>query len=67
MKYYYFHLLTCPELSWVAVDEDDQVVGYVLANVYGFRPLYSRAGTTTILNVERSLQLPLGEIIGVLV
>lgn len=34
MKYYYYHLLTSPELSWVAVNENNQVVGYVLGKVY---------------------------------
>lgn len=34
MKYYYYHLLTSPELSWVAVNEQNQVVGYVLGKVY---------------------------------
>ena len=34
MKYYYFHLITAPELSWVAVDDKNHVVGYVLAKVY---------------------------------
>ena len=31
MKYYYFHIITAPELSWVAVDEKSNIVGYVLA------------------------------------
>ena len=30
MQYYYFHLLTAPELSWVAVNEKGAVVGYVV-------------------------------------
>lgn len=34
MKYYYFHILTAPELSWVAVNEKNQVVGYVLGKPY---------------------------------
>lgn len=34
MKYYYYHLITAPELSWVAVDDKNNVVGYVLAKVY---------------------------------
>lgn len=34
MKYYYYHLITSPELSFVAVNENNQVVGYVLGKVY---------------------------------
>mmetsp|Transcript_1803 Transcript_1803/g.2571 ORF Transcript_1803/g.2571 Transcript_1803/m.2571 type:complete len:202 (-) Transcript_1803:122-727(-) len=33
MKYYYYHILTWPELSFVAVDEASRVVGYVLAKM----------------------------------
>ena len=34
MQYYYFHLLTAPELSWVAVNEKGAVVGYVVGKPY---------------------------------
>ena len=33
MKYYFYHALTWPQLSYVAEDEDGQVVGYVLAKM----------------------------------
>lgn len=35
MKYYYFHILSSPELSFVAVNDRDEIVGYVLGKVYG--------------------------------
>lgn len=34
MKYYFYHALTWPQLSYVAEDEEGQVVGYVLAKMY---------------------------------
>jgi len=33
MKYYFYHLLTWPQLLWVAEDYDGRIVGYVLAKV----------------------------------
>lgn len=33
MKYYLYHLLTWPELSFVAVDEKNKVVGYVMGKL----------------------------------
>lgn len=34
MKYYLYHALSWPQLSYVAVDRKDRVVGYVLAKIY---------------------------------
>ena len=34
MKYYYYHIVSCPELSYVAVNEQNKIVGYVLGKVY---------------------------------
>ena len=34
MKYYYFHILSSPELSFVAVNERGEIVGYVLGKKY---------------------------------
>ena len=33
MKYYYFHILSSPELSFVAVNDRGEIVGYVLGKV----------------------------------
>mmetsp|Transcript_100 Transcript_100/g.189 ORF Transcript_100/g.189 Transcript_100/m.189 type:complete len:190 (-) Transcript_100:185-754(-) len=33
MKYYFYHLLSWPQLLWVAEDHDGQIVGYVLAKM----------------------------------
>ena len=33
MKYYFYHLLTWPQLLWVAEDYDGRIVGYVLAKM----------------------------------
>jgi peptide alpha-N-acetyltransferase len=33
MKYYFYHKLTWPQLSFVAV-ENDKIIGYVLAKMY---------------------------------
>ena len=34
MKYYFYHALSWPQLSYVAEDERGRVVGYVLAKMY---------------------------------
>ena len=33
MKYYFYHLLTWPQLLWVAEDFDGTIVGYVMAKM----------------------------------
>ena len=33
MKYYFYHLLSWPQLLWVAEDFDGQIVGYVLSKM----------------------------------
>jgi ribosomal protein S18 acetylase RimI-like enzyme len=33
MKYYFYHMLSWPQLLWVAEDSDGKVVGYVLAKM----------------------------------
>lgn len=33
MKYYFYHALSWPQLSYVAEDESGRVVGYVLAKM----------------------------------
>ena len=34
MKYYLYHILSWPQLSYVAVDHKNRIVGYVLAKMY---------------------------------
>ena len=34
MKYYFYHALSWPQLSYVAEDEKGRIVGYVLAKMY---------------------------------
>ena len=34
MNFYYYHLLTWPDLSWVAENEEGDIVGYVLGKMY---------------------------------
>ena len=36
MKYYFYHALSWPQLSYVAEDEKGRIVGYVLAKMYVF-------------------------------
>ena len=33
MKYYFYHMLSWPNLSYVAEDQHKQIVGYVLAKM----------------------------------
>jgi ribosomal protein S18 acetylase RimI-like enzyme len=35
MKYYFYHILSWPQLSYVAEDPKGRIVGYVLAKMYG--------------------------------
>lgn len=35
MKYYFYHLLSWPQLLWVAEDFDGRIVGYVLSKMEG--------------------------------
>lgn len=37
MNFYYYHLLTWPDLSWVAENEEGDIVGYVLGKMYACR------------------------------
>ena len=34
MNFYYYHILTWPDLSWVAENEEGKIVGYVLGKMY---------------------------------
>ena len=33
MNFYYYHILTWPDLSWVAENEEGKIVGYVLGKI----------------------------------
>jgi ribosomal protein S18 acetylase RimI-like enzyme len=33
MKYYIYHVITWPQLSFVAVDHQERIIGYVLAKM----------------------------------
>jgi len=35
-KYYLYHLISWPRCSWVAVNDENKIVGYVLAKMYYF-------------------------------
>ncbi len=34
MKYYFYHALSWPQLSYVAEDDNGRIVGYVLAKMW---------------------------------
>lgn len=53
MKYYFYHGLSWPQLSYVAEDEDSKIVGYVLAKMEE-DPEDSPHGHITSLAVKRS-------------
>lgn len=55
MKYYFYHGLTWPQLSYVAEDEKGNIVGYVLAKMEEPEPNEeSKHGHITSLAVKRS-------------
>jgi ribosomal protein S18 acetylase RimI-like enzyme len=53
MKYYFYHLLSWPQLLWVAEDFDGKIVGYVLAKMEEDER-QPRHGHITSLSVLRS-------------
>jgi len=53
MKYYFYHLLTWPQLLWVAEDFDGKIVGYVMAKMEEDEDL-PRHGHITSLSVLRT-------------
>lgn len=54
MKYYFYHLLSWPQLLWVAEDHDGQIVGYVLAKMEEDTSKDPPHGHITSLSVLRS-------------
>ena len=54
MKYYFYHLLTWPQLLWVAEEYDGQIVGYVLAKMEEDETKLPPHGHITSLSVLRT-------------
>merc|ERR1740124_1689402 len=54
MKYYFYHLLSWPQLLWVAEDFDGSIVGYVLAKMEDDPDIRPKHGHITSLAVKRS-------------
>jgi len=54
MKYYFYHLLSWPQLLWVAEDFDGTIVGYVLAKMEDDPDVRPKHGHITSLAVRRS-------------
>jgi len=54
MKYYFYHMLSWPQLLWVAEDHDGRIVGYVLAKLEEDPDAKPRHGHITSLAVLRT-------------
>ena len=54
MKYYFYHLLSWPQLLWVAEDHDAKIVGYVLSKMEEDTSLHPPHGHITSLAVLRT-------------
>lgn len=54
MKYYFYHLLSWPQLLWVAEDFDGHIVGYCLAKMEEDDHAQPRHGHITSLSVLRT-------------
>ncbi|CAG8462869.1 27314_t:CDS:2 [Dentiscutata erythropus] len=54
MKYYFYHLLSWPQLSFVAEDHKGRIVGYVLAKMEEDREEEPPHGHITSLSVMRT-------------
>jgi peptide alpha-N-acetyltransferase len=54
MKYYFYHLLSWPQLLFVAEDFDGEIVGYVLAKMEEDESKHPRHGHITSLSVLRT-------------
>ena len=56
MKYYFYHLLSWPQLLWVAEDFDGRIVGYVLAKMEEDEtkpPLHGHITSLAVLRTHR--------------
>jgi N-alpha-acetyltransferase 10/11 len=54
MKYYFYHLLSWPQLLWVAEDFDGTIVGYCLAKLEEDETRQPKHGHITSLSVLRT-------------
>lgn len=54
MKYYFYHLLSWPQLLWIAEDFDGTLVGYCLAKMEEDERTQPRHGHITSLSVLRT-------------
>ncbi|KAL0949363.1 hypothetical protein HGRIS_009432 [Hohenbuehelia grisea] len=61
MKYYLYHAMTWPSLSYVAEDESGRIVGYILAKMEeereGNEPLHGHVTSISVLRSYRRLGL----------
>jgi hypothetical protein len=55
MKYYFYHLLSWPQLLWVAEDFDGKIVGYVLAKMEedDAQPKHGHITSLSVLRTHR--------------
>lgn len=55
MKYYFYHLLSWPQLLWVAEDFDGKIVGYVLAKMEedDSQPKHGHITSLSVLRTHR--------------
>lgn len=55
MKYYFYHLLSWPQLLWVAEDFDGKIVGYVLAKMEedSSQPRHGHITSLSVLRTHR--------------
>jgi N-alpha-acetyltransferase 10/11 len=52
VQYYFYHILSWPQLLWVAEDYDGKIVGYVLAKMYGFEMIEQHASLVNMHDVQ---------------
>ena len=59
MKYYYYHLLTWPEISFVAENEFGKIIGYVLCKLEEENPndIHGHVTSVSVLKPYRQLGL----------
>lgn len=53
MKYYFYHLLSWPQLLWVAEDFDGKIVGYVLAKMEEDTNKHGHITSLSVLRTHR--------------
>ncbi|GAM29418.1 hypothetical protein SAMD00019534_125940, partial [Acytostelium subglobosum LB1] len=55
LKYYFYHVLTWPQLSFVAEDDNGKLVGYVLSKVDENNPKKGHITSLAVLRSQRKL------------